>query len=97
MNESPMMHQPHFKHLADNDTFLRPEDLPKFDEVIDWLLEKKRQGYKMVNSASRIQAILPAALLFNPEPYRGLLLQRYSRDPLALQTSCARISRPDEF
>jgi MoaA/NifB/PqqE/SkfB family radical SAM enzyme len=55
VNESPMMHQPHFKHLADNDTFLRPEDLPRFDAVIDWLLEKKRQGYKMVNSASRIR------------------------------------------
>src|SRR5262249_34471890 len=55
MNESPMMEQPDFKHLDNNDTFLRPEDMPKFDEVIDWLVEKKRQGYKMVNSAARIR------------------------------------------
>jgi hypothetical protein len=26
----------------------------KFDELIDWLLDKNRQGYKMVNSATRI-------------------------------------------
>ena len=54
VNESPMMEQPHFKHADENDTFLRPEDLPQFDAVIDWLVEKKRQGYKMVNSATRI-------------------------------------------
>ncbi len=54
VNESPMMEQPDFKHADDNDTFLRPEDLPKLDALIDWLLEKKRQGYKMVNSATRI-------------------------------------------
>jgi hypothetical protein len=40
VNESPMMHQPHFKHLSDNDIFLRPEDLPRFDEVIGRLLKK---------------------------------------------------------
>jgi len=49
-----MMEQPHFKHSDDNDTFLRPEDLPRLDQLIDWLLEKKAQGYKMVNSATRI-------------------------------------------
>jgi MoaA/NifB/PqqE/SkfB family radical SAM enzyme len=54
VNESPMMEQPHFKHADENDTFLRPADMPKFDNLIDWLVEKKRQGYKMVNSATRI-------------------------------------------
>ena len=54
VNESPMMEQPDFKHSDDNDTFLRPEDLPKFDALIDWLVERKKQGYKMVNSATRI-------------------------------------------
>lgn len=54
VNESPMMEQPQFKHADENDTFLRPEDLPKLDHLIDWLLEKKRQGYKMLNSAKRI-------------------------------------------
>ncbi len=55
VNESPMMEQPDFKHQDENDTFLRPEDMSKFDELIDWLLEKNRQGYKMVNSATRIR------------------------------------------
>lgn len=54
VNESPMMEQPDFKHSDENDTFLRPEDLPRFDALIDWLVEKKRQGYGMVNSAARI-------------------------------------------
>ncbi len=54
VNESPMMEQPDFKHQDENDTFLRPEDMGRFDEVIDWLVEKNRQGYKMVNSATRI-------------------------------------------
>ncbi|HYZ83585.1 MAG TPA: radical SAM protein, partial [Bryobacteraceae bacterium] len=55
VNEPPMLEQPHFKHRDENDTFLRQEDLPKFDELIDWLVEKKREGYKMVNSAARIR------------------------------------------
>jgi len=54
INESPMMDQPDFKHMADNVTFITPEDWPKVDELVDWLIEKKKQGYKMVNSASRL-------------------------------------------
>ena len=54
INESPMMEQPDFKHMDDNDTFIRPEDWPRVDAVIDWLIEKKRQGYKMPNSAARL-------------------------------------------
>jgi MoaA/NifB/PqqE/SkfB family radical SAM enzyme len=54
VNESPMMEQPDFKHQDENDTFLRPGDLGRFDDLIDWLVEKKRQGYKMVNSSTRI-------------------------------------------
>ncbi len=55
VNESPMMEQPHFRHIDNNDTFLRPEDLPKFDELVDWLVEKQGHGYKMLNSAARIR------------------------------------------
>ncbi len=54
INESPMLEQPHFKHLDDNDTFIRPEDWPKVDELLDWLIEKNRSGYKMVNSVKRL-------------------------------------------
>lgn len=52
--ESPMTEQPHFKHLEENPTFVRPEDFPKVDELLDWLIEKQKQGYGMTNSASRL-------------------------------------------
>ena len=54
INESPMMDQPDFKHMEDNLTFITPEDFGKVDELVDWLIEKKKSGYKMVNSASRL-------------------------------------------
>lgn len=54
INESPMMDQPDFKHKDENDTFISREDWPKIDAVVDWLVEKKHQGYKMPNSASRL-------------------------------------------
>ncbi len=54
INESPMIEQDHFQHMEENSTFLRPEDFPKVDALIDWLVEKNRQGYKMVNSVQRL-------------------------------------------
>jgi MoaA/NifB/PqqE/SkfB family radical SAM enzyme len=55
INESPLVDQPHFKHLnADNPTYFRPEDAEKVDEVIDWLIEKQRSGYGMLNSVERL-------------------------------------------
>jgi MoaA/NifB/PqqE/SkfB family radical SAM enzyme len=54
INESPMIEQPHFRHLDANDTFIRPQDWPRVDEVLDWLIEKNRAGYKMVNSVERL-------------------------------------------
>jgi MoaA/NifB/PqqE/SkfB family radical SAM enzyme len=55
INESPMIQEGHFQHYDDNETFIRPEDWPKVDEVIDWLCQKNLQGYKMVNSVQRLQ------------------------------------------
>ena len=54
INESPMLEQSHFKHLNGNSTFITPEDWPRVDELIDWIIEKNRQGYKMVNSIARL-------------------------------------------
>jgi MoaA/NifB/PqqE/SkfB family radical SAM enzyme len=54
INESPMIEQSHFKHQDENDTFFRSEDFPKVDALIDWLIEKNRRGYKMVNSIQRL-------------------------------------------
>jgi MoaA/NifB/PqqE/SkfB family radical SAM enzyme len=56
INESPMLEQDsHFKHLHDNPTYFRPEDWRAADELIDWLIEKNRAGYQMVNSVPRLQ------------------------------------------
>ena len=52
--ESPLIEAPHFKHHAENSTFLSPSDYPKVDELIDWLAEKHDQGYKIVNQKSRL-------------------------------------------
>jgi len=55
INESPMLDQPHFKHKNANSTFITPEDWPAIDSVIDWLITKSRSGYKIVNSARRLE------------------------------------------
>ncbi len=52
--ESPMTEQPHFKHLAENPTFIRPQDMPQVDELLDWLIDKQYQGHRMTNSTSRL-------------------------------------------
>jgi MoaA/NifB/PqqE/SkfB family radical SAM enzyme len=55
INESPMLEQEHFKHLDENSTFITREDWPRVDALLDWLIEKNRAGYKMVNSVKRLQ------------------------------------------
>lgn len=55
VNEAPMLEQTHFKHLAENDTYIRPNDFPLVDDLLDWLSEKNRSGYKMVDSVARLQ------------------------------------------
>ena len=55
INEAPMMEQGHFKHLHENDTYIRPEDFPVVDDLLDWLIDKQRQGWKMVDSIPRLQ------------------------------------------
>jgi len=39
-----MMEQDHFKHLHENDTYIRPQDFPVVDDLLDWLIDKQRQG-----------------------------------------------------
>ncbi len=58
INETPMLEQDdHFKHLYDNPTYIRPEDWREIDALVDWLIEKNRSGYQMVNSVQRLQEI----------------------------------------
>jgi radical SAM protein with 4Fe4S-binding SPASM domain len=48
--ESPMLEQDdHFRHLDDNSTYIRPEDYPRIDETLDWLIRKHEEGYIIVN------------------------------------------------
>jgi MoaA/NifB/PqqE/SkfB family radical SAM enzyme len=54
INETPMMEQGHFKHYDNNSTYIRPEDWPRIDELIDGIIDNKRQGYKVVNSIHRL-------------------------------------------
>jgi MoaA/NifB/PqqE/SkfB family radical SAM enzyme len=56
LNETPMLEQDdHFKHLHENPTYIYPEDWRAVDELIDWLIEKNKAGYQMVNSVPRLQ------------------------------------------
>ncbi len=58
INETPMLEQDdHFKHLSDNPTYIRPEDWRDIDALVDWLIEKNKSGYQMVNSVQRLQEI----------------------------------------
>ena len=54
INESPMIEPEHFAHLKDNVTYIMREDWPRVDELIDWIIEKNKSGYKMVNSVDRL-------------------------------------------
>jgi MoaA/NifB/PqqE/SkfB family radical SAM enzyme len=56
INETPMLEQDgHFKHLSENPTYIRPQDWREVDALIDWLIEKNKAGYQMVNSVRRLQ------------------------------------------
>ena len=57
INESPMIEQPHFQHVNENSTYITREDWPQVDELVDWLIEKNRSGYKMVNSVKRLNGM----------------------------------------
>jgi MoaA/NifB/PqqE/SkfB family radical SAM enzyme len=54
INEPPMLEPEHFEHFHDNVTYIRQEDWPEVDRLVDWLIEKNRSGYKMVNSVQRL-------------------------------------------
>jgi len=55
LNESPMVEQTHFQHMRENETFIRPEDFPRVDALLDWIIAKNRAGYKMVDSVARLE------------------------------------------
>ncbi|MDE3155271.1 MAG: radical SAM protein [Acidobacteriota bacterium] len=52
--ESPLTEQPHYHKLQDNGLFIRPEDFAAVDGLIDWLIDRQRDGYRMANSIERL-------------------------------------------
>jgi MoaA/NifB/PqqE/SkfB family radical SAM enzyme len=55
INESPMIEQEHFNgRIEDNSTFLRPEDYPKVDDLLDWIIERHKGGQRIVNPISHL-------------------------------------------
>jgi MoaA/NifB/PqqE/SkfB family radical SAM enzyme len=52
--ETPMTEQSHFQHMDENSTFITPDDFPQLDELLDWLVARHKQGYKITNSAQRL-------------------------------------------
>lgn len=57
INETPLTAQPHFRRLDDNPTFIRPEDFPRIDELLDWMIARHRAGCRMVNSIARLNGM----------------------------------------
>lgn len=55
INESPMMEHGDFKHLERNETFITRDDWDRVSETIDWVIDKNRSGYKMVDSVARLE------------------------------------------
>jgi MoaA/NifB/PqqE/SkfB family radical SAM enzyme len=55
LNETPLLEQPHFRHGDLNSTYITPDDWPAVDAAIDWLIARKRSGYRMVNSVRRLE------------------------------------------
>ena len=54
LNEAPMIEQNHFGRAAINDTYIRPEDWPAVNDLLDYLADLNRSGYRMVNSCQHL-------------------------------------------
>jgi MoaA/NifB/PqqE/SkfB family radical SAM enzyme len=56
INEAPMIEQEHFNdRLEGNSTFLRPEDYPKVDDLLDWIIERHKGGQTIANPISHLR------------------------------------------
>lgn len=52
--ESPMMEHDNFQFFENNPVFIREKDHAAIGELIDWLIDKQKSGWKMVNSVQRL-------------------------------------------
>ncbi|MBW2981492.1 radical SAM protein [Candidatus Woesearchaeota archaeon] len=49
VNEPPQTDQPHYQHNREEALYIKEEQFEEFDELMDWLIDKNKQGYPMVN------------------------------------------------
>ena len=56
LNEPPqsMVNIDHYKHLG-NELWIQPDQFEEVDRVLDWLIDKQRRGYPMVNSIAHLE------------------------------------------
>jgi MoaA/NifB/PqqE/SkfB family radical SAM enzyme len=52
--ETPMLEQDDFLVSSDSPVFIREEDHAAIGELIDWLIDKQKAGWKIVNSVERL-------------------------------------------
>jgi MoaA/NifB/PqqE/SkfB family radical SAM enzyme len=52
--ETPMLEQEKLQPTDENPVFIRPEDHEAIGELLDWLIEKQKSGWDMVNSVQRL-------------------------------------------
>lgn len=56
INEMPVIEQNHYR-FKDKGHWITEERYGKVDEVIDWVIDKNRKGYPMVNSIEHLKAM----------------------------------------
>lgn len=54
--EPPLIEKEYYKH-KESDFWIKPEQLEEFDELIDWLIKKEKEGYPMINSVRHLNAM----------------------------------------
>jgi MoaA/NifB/PqqE/SkfB family radical SAM enzyme len=55
INEAPLVEpDEHFRHRENNATYIEAQDRPYVAELIDWIIERNRAGYRMVESVTRL-------------------------------------------
>jgi MoaA/NifB/PqqE/SkfB family radical SAM enzyme len=65
INELPLIRYDSYQH-NENSGWSTEKQFDKVDEVVDWLIEKNRQGYTMVNSIEHLNAM--KAFIRNQQP-----------------------------
>ena len=52
--ETPLMEHDNFQHLENNPVFIREEDHAPIGKLLDWLIDKQKSGWRMLNSVQRL-------------------------------------------